>query len=183
MVLFFSTNACREWFSGKLSDRKKWVNHGISERSFWTAGRNPNWACGLCRWPHSPCGNPGPRVLGPATSTPILLWCTCGLFLVTIFLLDQRFKFVNSSSNRLGIATLCGYRRYRRTQQVWTRAMTATTPSTLHVDHTAKPSEPGTSPDIHSQQNYQKTVMWANITHPTSPCPTIANLRYPAKKP
>jgi hypothetical protein len=54
---------------------------------------------------------------------------------------------------------------------------------TLHVDHTAKPSEPGTSPDIHSQQNYQKTVLWANITHPASPCPTIANLKYPAKKP
>lgn len=40
---------------------------------------------------------------------------------------------------------------------------------TLHVEHTTKPSEPGTSPDIHSQQIDQKTVLWANITHPASP--------------
>ena len=146
------------------------------------------------------------RALGPATSTPILLWCTCGLLLVTIFFWIKRFKFDNSSSNRLGIATLCGYRRYRLKH--------ATGLNKSHDCYNSKcamgcnnlptkvviSAERGTCLHI-TCRSHHKTIWtrhqpwyplpanWSkdspvgqHYTPSQPPCPTIANLRYPAKK-
>ena len=176
MVIFFPRNA-KDDSEGSLAVESEWeVYHDEA--------MNNKTVHSLC-WEKSAqtghSGGVGDHIcLRQLQRTPIPLWCTPGLLLVKIFP-NQKVQFGNSSSNRLGIATLCGYRQHRLKHatglnkshdyynskcavgcnslptKVVISAQKRELTYELHVDHTAKPSEPGSSPDIHSQPAHQAT--------------------------